>query len=91
MVRLGADAGVRTVCLLTSMESPLGRGVGNALEVAEAVEVLPGGGPDDLVEVCLAVAREMLLLGGVARRPGARAHRRPGLRRVAPDARRAGR
>ena len=65
MVRLGADAGVRTVCLLTSMEAPLGRGVGNALEVREAVEVLQGGGPDDLREVCLAVATEMLALGGV--------------------------
>ena len=65
MVRLGADAGVRTVCLLTSMEAPLGRGIGNALEVAEAVEVLDGGGPADLREVCLAVAREMLALGGV--------------------------
>ena len=64
MVRLGADAGVRTVCLLTSMEAPLGRGIGNALEVTEAVEVLRGGGPADLREVCLAVAREMLALGG---------------------------
>jgi thymidine phosphorylase len=65
MVRLGADAGVRTVCLLTSMQAPLGRGIGNALEVAEAVRVLHGGGPADLREVCLAVAREMLGLGGV--------------------------
>jgi thymidine phosphorylase len=63
MVGLGAAHGVRTVALLTSMESPLGRSVGNALEVAEAVEVLDGGGPDDLVEVCLAVAAEMLALG----------------------------
>ena len=69
MVRLGADAGVRTVCLLTSMEAPLGRGIGNALEVAEAVEVLQGGGPADLREVCLAVAREMLALGGVTEDP----------------------
>jgi thymidine phosphorylase len=69
MVRLGADAGVRTVCLLTSMEAPLGRAVGNALEVAEAVEVLQGGGPADLREVCLAVAREMLALGGVSDDP----------------------
>ena len=65
MVRLGADAGVRTVCLLTSMEAPLGRGIGNALEVAEAVQVLQGGGPADLREVCLAVAGEMLALGGI--------------------------
>jgi len=64
MVRLGSDAGVRTVCLLTAMEAPLGRAVGNALEVAEAVEVLRGGGPADLREVCLAVAGEMLALGG---------------------------
>jgi thymidine phosphorylase len=64
MVGLGAAHGVRTVALLTSMESPLGRGVGNALEVAEAVEVLQGGGPQDLREVCLAVAAEMLALGG---------------------------
>jgi len=69
MVRLGADAGVRTVCLLTSMAAPLGRAVGNALEVAEAVEVLSGGGPPDLVEVCLAVATEMLALGGAPQDP----------------------
>ncbi len=71
MVRLGTDAGVRTVCLLTSMQAPLGRAVGNALEVGEAVEVLSGGGPPDLVEVCLAVAREMLALGGSAADPAA--------------------
>jgi len=69
MVRLGADAGMRTVCLLTSMQAPLGRAVGNALEVAEAVEVLSGGGPADLREVCLAVAAEMLALGGVPQDP----------------------
>ena len=71
MVGLGRDAGMRTVCLLTSMEAPLGRGVGNALEVAEAVEVLRGGGPPDLVEVCLAVATEMLALGGSSADPAA--------------------
>ncbi len=64
MVDLGTAAGVRTVCLLTSMAAPLGRAVGNALEVAEAVEVLQGGGPADLIELCLAVADEMLTLGG---------------------------
>lgn len=69
MVGLGADAGVRTVCLLTSMQAPLGRAIGNALEVAEAVEVLQGSGPADLREVCLAVATEMLALGGVSDDP----------------------
>ncbi len=71
MVGLGHDAGVRTVCLLTSMQAPLGRGIGNALEVAEAVEVLQGGGPADLVEVCLAVATQMLALGGSSEDPAA--------------------
>jgi thymidine phosphorylase len=66
MVGLGGAHGMRTVALLTSMQAPLGRAVGNALEVAEAVEVLQGGGPTDLVEVCLAVAGEMLALGGRA-------------------------
>ena len=65
MVRLGADHGVRTSALLTAMDTPLGRAAGNALEVAEAVEVLAGGGPADLVEVTLALAREMLALAGV--------------------------
>ncbi len=66
MVGLGAAHGVRTVALLTSMDAPLGRAVGNALEVAEALEVLEGGGPADLVQVCLAVATQMLALGGRA-------------------------
>ena len=66
MVSLGAAHGVRTVALLTSMDAPLGRAVGNALEVAEAIEVLEGGGRADLVEVCLAVATQMLALGGRA-------------------------
>jgi thymidine phosphorylase len=65
MVRLGADHGVRTAALLTAMDTPLGRTAGNALEVAEAVEVLSGGGPLDLVEITLALAREMLALAGV--------------------------
>jgi len=71
MVRLGADAGVRTVCLLTAMAAPLGRAVGNALEVAEAVDVLRGGGPADLREVCLAVAAVMLALAGAPQDPAA--------------------
>ncbi len=65
MVALGADAGLPTVALLTDMSRPLGRAVGNALEVAESVEVLAGGGPPDVVELTLALAREMLALAGL--------------------------
>ncbi len=65
MVRLGADHGVRTTALLTAMDIPLGRAVGNAVEVAESVETLRGQGPADLVEVTLALAREMLALAGI--------------------------
>jgi thymidine phosphorylase len=60
MVELGAAHDVQTVAMLTDMSTPLGRTAGNALEVAEAVEVLAGGGPDDIVELTLALAREML-------------------------------
>ncbi len=60
MVDLGKDAGVNTVALLTNMEVPLGRTAGNALEVRESVEVLAGGGPEDVVELTCALAREML-------------------------------
>jgi thymidine phosphorylase len=65
MVGLGTDAGVYTVALLTDMSTPLGRTAGNALEVAESVDVLAGGGPDDVVELTLALAREMLLGAGL--------------------------
>ena len=64
MVALGTDAGVRTVALLTDMSTPLGLTAGNALEVAESVEVLAGGGPRDVVELTLALAREMLAGAG---------------------------
>ena len=64
MVALGTDAGVRTVALLTRMDAPLGRSAGNAVEVAESVEVLQGGGPADVVELTLALAREMLAAAG---------------------------
>lgn len=60
MVDLGTRAGVRTVALLTDMSTPLGLTVGNALEVRESVEVLAGGGPSDVVELTVALAREML-------------------------------
>ncbi len=64
MVDLGTDAGLRTVALLTDMSTPLGLTVGNALEVRESVQVLAGGGPADVVELTLALAREMLTAAG---------------------------
>jgi thymidine phosphorylase len=64
MVGLGEAAGVRTVALVTAMDRPLGRAAGNAVEVAESVEVLAGGGPADVIELTLALAREMLAGAG---------------------------
>ena len=64
MVALGADSGVSTTALITDMDTPLGRAVGNANEVRESVEVLAGGGPADVVELTVALAREMLTLAG---------------------------
>ena len=65
MVALGTAHGVRTTALLTGMSTPLGRTAGNALEVVESVEVLAGGGPADVVELTLALAREMLTAAGL--------------------------
>jgi thymidine phosphorylase len=65
MVALGADHDVRTVALLTHMATPLGLTAGNALEVRESVEVLAGGGPGDVVELTLTLAREMLAAAGL--------------------------
>jgi thymidine phosphorylase len=64
MVALGTDAGVATTALLTNMNVPLGLAIGNANEVRESVEVLAGGGPADIVELTIALAREMLALAG---------------------------
>lgn len=64
MVDLGSDAGVHTVALLTDMSTPLGLKVGNALEVEESIEVLAGGGPRDVIDLTLALAREMLSAAG---------------------------
>jgi thymidine phosphorylase len=64
MVRIGKDAGVKTVALLSNMNVPLGFAIGNANEVRESVEVLAGGGPADVVELTVALAREMLALAG---------------------------
>lgn len=65
MVDLGAAYGVPTRALLTDMNRPLGLAVGNAIEVAESIDVLAGGGPADVVELTLALAREMLDAAGV--------------------------
>ncbi len=65
MVALGSEHGVRTVALLTRMDEPLGRAVGNALEVSESLATLSGTGPSDLVAVTLALGREMAALAGI--------------------------
>jgi thymidine phosphorylase len=65
MVALGTAAGTRTVALLTDMSTPLGATAGNALEVRESLQVLAGGGPADVVELTLALAREMLAGAGL--------------------------
>jgi thymidine phosphorylase len=64
MVEIGQDAGVKTVALITDMSTPLGLTAGNAVEVAESLDVLAGGGPADVVELTLALAREMLTAAG---------------------------
>jgi len=65
MVRIGNDHGVRTSALLTNMDTVLGRAAGNAVEVQESIDVLEGGGPADLIEITLALAREMVSLAGL--------------------------
>jgi len=69
MVTLGEGAGRRTVALVTAMDNPLGRSVGNALEVQEALDALSGEGDAELLEVCLRVTREMCELAGVRADP----------------------
>jgi len=66
LVAIGNASGVRTEAVITSMDAPLGRAVGNALEVIECLEVLKGRGPADLTEVSMALTARMLLLGRVA-------------------------
>jgi thymidine phosphorylase len=69
LTSIGVAHGVPTTALLTDMNVPLGRAVGNAVEVAESVDVLKGGGPSDVVSLTLALAREMLALAGISTDP----------------------
>ncbi|GAB2981151.1 thymidine phosphorylase [Saccharothrix stipae] len=69
LVSIGVDHGLRVSALLTDMSVPLGRAVGNAVEVAESVEVLRGGGPSDVVELTVALAEEMLSRVGISASP----------------------
>jgi len=64
MVQIGQDAGVKITALLTDMSTPLGRKIGNSLEVEESTEVLAGGGPKDVVDLTVMLAEEMLRLAG---------------------------
>ena len=67
MVRIGKDAGVHTTAVLSAMDQPLGRAIGNALEMAEAAQILQGMGPEDVTEICLHETALLLAMAGVAR------------------------
>ncbi|GAB4311763.1 MAG: pyrimidine-nucleoside phosphorylase [Candidatus Sumerlaeia bacterium] len=66
MCAIGREMGRRVVCFITDMNQPLGRAVGNSLELIEAINSLKGAGPRDFMEVCLTLGEQMLILGGVA-------------------------
>jgi pyrimidine-nucleoside phosphorylase len=67
MARIGEDAGVRTVALLSAMEQPLGRAVGNALEIVETVAILRGEGPEDITDLCVHEVATLLAMAGLAK------------------------
>ncbi len=67
LVRIGNNAGVRTQAIITAMDRPIGRAVGNSVEVIESFDVLKGGGPPDLIENCLELSQRMLVASGIAR------------------------
>lgn len=67
MIDIGRNAGRKMVAVISDMSQPLGQAVGNALEVEEAVQVLKGGGPEDLRQLCLELAGEMIWIGGRAK------------------------
>ena len=75
MRAIGVGAGKRVTCVLTDMDAPIGTHVGNALEIAESIEVMRGGGPADTRELTVVLGAEMLLLAGVERDPDAAAAR----------------
>lgn len=69
LVRIAKLAGKNAVAVLSSMEQPLGHAIGNAIEIAEAIDVLKGNGPEDVRKLCIEIAAQMLWLGGAATNP----------------------
>ncbi|MBP6838138.1 MAG: thymidine phosphorylase [Kofleriaceae bacterium] len=67
LTTIGRAAGKQVTCVLTDMDAPIGRTIGNALEIRESIEILRGGGPHDTRELTVVLGGEMLVLGGVAK------------------------
>lgn len=82
MVKIGKNAGRKTIAVISDMDQPLGFAVGNALEVKEAIDTLNGKGPEDFVELCLTLGAQMLIAGGKA---GSREEAEDMLRKVIDD------